>query len=385
MGNSRKATKKMDKQKKKKIYLGIFIAQILAEIFAVAEVISINMVPMKYTIVGILILVFYTLIVGLLLFYKRLKWQKVVAIVMAVIMIIGCLAGGIFIIRTMKALNGMAGNGVSKDVDVVDEPFTVYLSGSDTRNDELGEAGRSDVNILMVINPKTKQILLLNTPRDYYVYNPAQGMNDKLTHCGNDGIENSMAALKELYGIDIDYYGQINFSGFEKLIDELGGIDIEIPESFTSWNDDSYTFSAGMQHLNGYEALLFARERYAFSGGDNTRGSNQMQVIEAVIDKVTHDSTDVLFNYGGVMDSLEGMFKTSLLNGDIAKLVKMQLGDMSEWNIQSFAVVGTGASRSTSGGNAYVMIPDDDSVNQAKAMINTVVSGGVLEDTEAAE
>ena len=387
MSNEKKVTKKMSKKSKMKIYRILFILQVISEVLATVVVMASKMVPTKYLIVAVLILLFYTMIVGMLLFYKRLKWQKIIAVVMSVVMTIAMFAISLFLIKTLSALNGMIDGEVSSDVSVVDEPFTVYLSGSDTRDATLSEDSRSDVNILMIVNPKTKRILLLNTPRDYYLNNPALGRMDKLTHCGNDGIDNSMAALSELYDVDIDFYGQINFSGFETLIDELGGIDIDSPVAFKASNYPYTQFSQGVQHVNGADALAFARERYSFAGGDNTRGTNQMQVITAVINEVTHDGVGLLMNYGGIMDSLEGMFKTSLQNGDISSIVKMQLNDMAEWDIESYAVTGTGANRSTSGGNAYVMIPDESTVEEAKAKIASVVNGepAVVEEVPVEE
>ena len=131
-------------------------------------------------------------------------------------------------------------------VNVTEEPFVLYLSGSDTRSKML-TTSRSDVNILMVVNPKSKQILMVNTPRDYYVANPAgRGALDKLTHCGIYGIGCSVGALSNLYSVPINYYAQINFTGFETLIDAIGGVTVESETAFTS-HTAKYSFSAGEQ------------------------------------------------------------------------------------------------------------------------------------------
>ena len=267
--------------------------------------------------------------------------------------------------------------------DITDETFVVYISGSDTRDKKLSTS-RSDVNILAVVNPETKQILLINTPRDYYIPNPASGTGalDKLTHCGIYGIECSMQALGDLYGVEVDYYAQINFTGFETLIDEIGGI--------TVWSDVSFNtvdgghFDAGELHLNGAEALAFARERKNLPGGDNARGQNQMKVIKAVIDKMTSGTT-ILSNYGGIMESLEGMFATSLASEDISKLVKMQLKDMSQWNISSYAVTGTNGSEITysmPGTKLYVMHPDQTVVSYGAQLVDRVIAGEILTDED---
>jgi len=256
-------------------------------------------------------------------------------------------------------------------------PFVMYISGSDTRNATLSRS-RSDVNILVAVNPQTRQVLLVNTPRDYYVPNPAgNGVLDKLTHCGIFGIDCSMKALSGLYDTPVDYYAQINFTGFKTLIDAIGGITVYSDLAFTS---DNYTFQIGLNEMDGEKALVFARTRYGLPGGDNARGKNQMKVISAVIDKMT--STGALIsNYSEIMSSLQGMFQTNFQSEQISKLVKMQLSDMSGWNIQSFAVTGTGSSQITfsmPGQYLYVMIPNEDTVDHATELINRVLSGDVL-------
>lgn len=263
------------------------------------------------------------------------------------------------------------------DKDITETPFIVYISGSDTRSKVL-TVSRSDVNILMVVNPVSKQVLLLNTPRDYYVPNPAgDGALDKLTHCGLYGVDCSMEALEGLYGIQIQHHGQINFTGFETLIDAIGGVTVYADQSFTA--RETY-IQKGENFLNGRQALDFARERYHVSGGDNGRGKNQMKLITAVIKKMTSGTT-IISKYSSIMDSLEGTFTTSLEMSDISKLVKMQLSDMASWDIQSFAVFGTGGSETTyssPGSHAYVMHPDKDVVKYASELIQKVLDGDKL-------
>lgn len=261
--------------------------------------------------------------------------------------------------------------------NITNTPFCVYISGSDTRSGIL-DVSRSDVNILVVVNPQTKQILLLNTPRDYYVKNPAgNGALDKLTHCGLYGVECSMGALEELYGTKIDYYGQINFTGFKTLVDAVGGITVYSDEAFKA--NKTY-ISVGENTLDGSQALDFARERYHVSGGDRGRGNNQMKVIKAVIEKMTTGTT-VISNYSSILASLEGMFSTSVTMDEIGMLVKMQLTDMSAWNIQTFAVSGEGGSMKTysmPGTRAYVMFEDEDMTAYASKLIEKVYAGEIL-------
>jgi len=267
------------------------------------------------------------------------------------------------------------------ELDITDKPFVVYLSGSDTRSNKL-LVSRSDVNILVVVNPVTKQILMINTPRDYYVPNPAgNGKMDKLTHCGLYGTECSMEALSDLYDLQVDYYAQINFTGFETLVDAVGGVTVYSDQAF---NVKETYFQKGENHLNGEQALTFARDRYHVNGGDNGRGKNQMKVIKAVIEKMT-TSTAVISNYSGILQSLSGMFKTSVAMDDVSKLVKMQLDDMASWNIQTYAVTGTGGSEKTysmPGSYAYVMHKNEASVNHASDLAQRVIAGETLTEAD---
>ncbi len=264
-----------------------------------------------------------------------------------------------------------------EDEDEEIAPFVLYISGSDTRSAVLTRS-RSDVNILAVVNPKNKQILLINTPRDYFVPNPAgKGGLDKLTHCGIYGINCSVNALSDLFDTPIDYYAQINFTGFRTLIDAIGGITIYSDIAFTS---QQYSYVVGLNEMDGAKALNYARTRYGLPGGDNTRGKNQMKVINAVIDKMT-STTALITNYSEIMASLQGMFQTNLTPELISNLVKMQLSDMSAWNVQSFAVTGKGSSQITysmPGQYVYVMIPNEATVAYASVLIDRVLAGEVL-------
>lgn len=266
--------------------------------------------------------------------------------------------------------------------DSEDAPFVVYISGSDTRSKKL-KVSRSDVNILAVVNPKTEQILLINTPRDYYIGNPAgNGALDKLTHCGIYGIECSVQALSDLYEEEIPYYGQINFTGFETLIDAIGGVDVYSEVAFTT-PYGKHRIQQGMNHLNGSQALGFARDRYSLKSGDNARGQNQMKVIKAVINQIS--AGNIITNYSEIMDSLQGMFMTNISSEKISSLVKLQLSEMINWDVKSYAVTGRGGSERTysiPGANAYVMHPNYETVDLAIELIDKVMAGEVLTDED---
>ena len=266
--------------------------------------------------------------------------------------------------------------GDEEEQEKNDRVFSMYISGIDTYG-KVSAKSRSDVNIIATVNLDTHQVLLVSTPRDFYVpLSIANGALDKLTHAGIYGVEVSMDTLEMLYGTDIDYYFRVNFSGFERIVDALGGITVYSDYSFTTVGGDA-SFSKGENHLNGYQALAFARERYAFSSGDRQRGNNQMAVIKAVIEKAM--SPAILTGYTGLMESIAGNFETSMPYDMIAEIVRDQLENGGSWNIVSTSVTGGDSSGYTySAGNAYVMIPDQASVDAAIAMIDQVKNGEIL-------
>ena len=257
-----------------------------------------------------------------------------------------------------------------------DRVFTMYISGIDNRGGLIAKS-RSDVNILATVNVDTRQVLLVSTPRDYYVPLPiSNGQCDKLTHAGIYGVDVSIGTLEMLYGIDIDYYFRVNFSGFEKIIDALGGVTVNSDYDFSA---GGYYFQKGENHVNGSQALAFARERKSFKEGDRQRGRNQMAVIKAVINKAM--SPAILSGYADIMESVAGSFETSMPYDLIAELVRDMLEKGGSWNIVSYSVNGSGDSRRpySMSTNAYVMIPDQETVDTAIEKINQVMNGETVE------
>lgn len=265
--------------------------------------------------------------------------------------------------------------------DITETPFLLYISGNDARLQLLADGG-SDVNILVAVNPKDKQILMVNTPRDYYVENPASGngSRDKLSHCGLKGINNSVQAITKLYGHSINYYAKINFTGFRTLVDAIGGVTVYVDTPFTA---GGYQYPQGENYMDGGKALIYARTRKAFASGDNQRGKNQMKLIAAMIDKL--GSGTILTNYGAILESLEGMFTTSMPAEHIGKLVQMQLSEMPSWDIKSFAVTGDNGNDkcwAVGNGYGYVMYPHENMVNHASSLIGRVLNGEVITDED---
>ena len=273
----------------------------------------------------------------------------------------------------------------STDVQVKDESFSVYISGIDVFG-AIETNSRSDVNIIAVVNPTSHQILLVTTPRDYYVEIPgvSGGEKDKLTHAGIYGVDTSMATLEQLYDTDLDFYARVNFTSLIEIVDALGGVDVESEYAFTTSYESGMVMnvSEGTNHFNGKEALAFSRERLNVPGGDNQRGKDQQAVITAMIKKMV--SPAILTGANGILNSVSGNVETNMSESQIQELIKTQLSEGASWNITSMAAEGTGDNQycySYSGAPLYVMQPDQASVDAIKAAIDQVENGETLKGT----
>ena len=254
---------------------------------------------------------------------------------------------------------------------LTNEPFIVYISGSDTRGD-ITSTGRSDVNMVAVVNPKDNKILLVSIPRDYYVQlHNTYGVKDKLTHAGIYGIDMSKNTIEDLLNINVNYYLKVGFKTIIKSVDVIGGIDINSDKSFTAYTNKNCSFTEGVNHVNGDCALAFSRERYAYVTGDRHRGQNQQQVIEAIINKMSNPK--VLIKYNEILKSIDGSFETDMSYDEITNLIKKELITLSKWKVESISLDGTGASMPTysmGSQKLYVMIPDENTIVKAKEKIN---------------
>lgn len=261
--------------------------------------------------------------------------------------------------------------------------YTIFISGIDSRSGLVAKS-RSDSNIVATVNTDTHQVLLVSTPRDYFVpLSISGGQKDKLTHAGIYGINVCMDTLGMLYNEDINYYFRINFAGFEQLIDALGGITVYSDYEFDSKNEVGYHFNQGENQMNGEQALIFSRERYSFQEGDRQRGKNQMAVIKGVINKAL--SPELLKNYSSVLSSIQGCFETNISYEEIAGILQKQLNNGGDWNIVSYSVNGTGDTQKpySMSQKAYVMIPDESTVQKAEEMMKKVRDGETVSQEEA--
>ena len=365
----------------------LLIVQAILSVAAFIQLCRTQMLPTLYLVIIAALLVLFWLLVKRCQEYKAPGTvSRVFSVFLCAMLAVGC----VWAQQGLAALDNVTSGLISgaEANKITKEPFVLYLSGVDNRG-ELTEKARSDVNILAVVNPTTKRVALINTPRDYYVDLAGTDSKDKLTHAGLYGVETSMATLGNLYGIQVDHYIRIDFSGFISIIDAVGGVDVYSDQTFTSVGSPGYydptTFAEGWNHLDGKSALAFARERHAFASGDIQRGINQMKVIDAMANKLK--SPTVLMSFSKLMDAVSNCFVTSLSQEQISALVRMQLGDLANWDIESCSVTGSSGKSSqcysAKGQSLYVMKPDESSVNKAKELIASVLGGeGTVSDTQ---
>lgn len=271
-------------------------------------------------------------------------------------------------------------DNTSKDVDVVSEVFNIYISGIDTYG-TVSSVSRSDVNIVVTVNPNTRQVLLTSIPRDYYVQlHDTTGYKDKLTHAGIYGTDCSIKTIEDLLGIDINYYFKVNFTSLIDIVDALGGVNVYADQSFSTWN--GYHFTKGYNKVDGNAALAFVRERKTFANGDRQRGINQQALISAMINKCI--SKEILTKYTSLLNSVKGSIITNMPTKTMLSLVKMQLKNNTSWTISTNSLDGYNASKYTysySYQQLYVMEPKEESVEKGKELINKVLNGEVLESS----
>lgn len=261
----------------------------------------------------------------------------------------------------------------STRVSVTNTPFIIYISGIDTYG-SITTVSRSDVNMIVTVNPNTKKILLTSIPRDYYVTLANMKKKDKLTHSGIDGPENTVKTMAQFLGTDINYYARVNFTSLVTMVDALGGITVNVDRDFSA---GGYTYKLGLQQMNGKEALAYSRERYSFADGDNVRVKHQQDVLMAMLNKMM--SSAVITNYTSVLTAVSGCFETNMASSDITDLIKMQINDNASWTFKQKQFIGTGVMQT---GGAYMpdsklyyMIPNDDSVKENLQAIKDVLNG----------
>lgn len=334
-----------------------------------------NFVSNKYKLLFGFVLLILVLLVGILLTRRRL-FLKISGLIL--LLLIG---SGIFyaldvlrhsehLVSSISAVNPSEAVKINPDMT-----FSVYISGIDTYGD-IKTTSRSDVNVVATLNLTKRKMLLVTVPRDAYVPIALGGQNqkDKLTHAGIYGIESSVKTLENLLATDIPVYVKVNFSSFIDMIDVLGGVVLNNPQSFVS--QDGKKYPSGDIKLDGARALSFSRERKSI-GGDIERGKNQQRVIEAVFRKLVRPGS--IANYRSIFAVLGKSIQTNLSVESINKIIAQQV-DGGDWLIESISLTGrgqTGGLKSFAMPNhqLYMYVLDDNSVIQAQNLIKKIKNG----------
>lgn len=272
----------------------------------------------------------------------------------------------------------------ASDVNVTKKPFVCYISGVDSRGG-VNENSRSDVNLIVTVNPNNGQILMTSIPRDYYVPLANCGKEDKLTHSSlYGGTDNTIKTVEDFMDIDIDFYARVDFQSVIGLVDALGGIDVYSDKEFIPYTDHGIKIPEGNVHMNGRMALAFARERYTYKSGDQHRTENQQAVLQAIIKKAV--SPKILTNYSEILDSIKDTFTTNMPSSSVRALVNKQLDDNIKWDFQKSYLKGEG--KMMTGGYSmprttlYYCIPDEDSITQNSKYINDMCDGKKIDTTK---
>ena len=206
----------------------------------------------------------------------------------------------------------------------LDEPFTILLMGIDSTDEvlEKNAIANGDTLILITFNPKTLNATMLSIPRDSYV--PIACWSDKaenkITHAAGYGTDCMMNTIEEYFGINIDYYAKINFKGLVKLVDAVGGVDVNVDANQTLCTDDSsrggeVCINPGPQTLNGEQALVYARNRKQLANGDFGRGQHQQEIVMALLDKMK--GITKVSSFMDILDTVSNSLDTNLTTKQI--------------------------------------------------------------------
>lgn len=276
--------------------------------------------------------------------------------------------------------------------DITSKPFNILISGNDSFG-SLDENSRSDVDMLVTINPVTSTILLTSIPRDSYVkevcndYACNYGVYDKLTHTGIYGVDTTKDTIENLLDIDINYVYRVNFTSMIDIVDALGGVDVTVPEGMAVskfyTNSNLEGVHEGENHLDGKRALAYSRERKAYLDGDLQRARNQQQVLQAMFKKAT--SPEIIKNYTSLLKALIGAFDTNMTTKEITSFIKYQIQAKPSWKFEQFVLKGDNDLKMSAelGSEVSVVILYDSYINIAHDKIQAVLDGQSSDTVEA--
>ncbi|MGH2661479.1 MAG: LCP family protein [Actinomycetota bacterium] len=309
---------------------------------------------------------------------RRALW-----VVVLFVALVGWVAGGALLSEPPSA--GAQSPGVSFG-HIVDgqsvptggnQPFYIVAIGSDARPGvcEPVEACLADSIHLIGVNPKEESASILGFPRDSYVNIPGFGtqkINNALAHGGPELVAQTVA---ELVGVEIDYYLLTSFEGLRHMVEDLGGIEVEIPYAMSD-SASGATFEAGPATLDGRQALAFARNRKSTPNGDFSRSENQGLLIMAALEQLRQDvRRDPLRLLTWIVIGLQNI-QTDLTLAEVFDLMLTALAVDPKDVVNEVTPGGIG-----SAGAASIVTLG----GEADAMFADIADDGVLEASEAEE
>lgn len=313
---------------------------------------------------------------------KGMKKEKTILVIVSLLMVAGSMIGLSLLIghiqgKTRVSETVIKQEGKTENGDqggITDHPFQVLVCGGHTVYTSEGrrKVTGMDTILLVSVDPKEKKMLVTSVPRDTYI----KKMKEKLYHSlYNKGVKSLQNWTEDLLDTKIDYYVQLNFTGFSTLIDAIGGVDVKVSKGFeTDWGTSVRT---GENHFNGKEALAFARERHHLNNGEYGRNDNNAKLMKAILNKLTAGSITQMD-----ADSLYQLWKknvkTNIGSGEMLSLIRLQLTERPDWEIRTATLKGEGMmaeiasiTDSSNGRNEmYVTDPDPDSLKKIQAKID---------------
>ncbi len=262
----------------------------------------------------------------------------------------------IILTQEKKMKKASTSNRSSSKGKSVTEPFTILLMGVDSAEEGLSKntVANGDSLILVTFNPNTLNATMLSIPRDSYVPIACWSgtPENKITHAAAYGTDCMMDTIENYFDVTIDYYAKINFKGLVSLVDTLGGITVDVPQDLCTDNSNregQVCINAGVQTLNGEQALVLARNRKQLAAGDLDRGLNQQLVIQGILNKVKDMKSinQVMDVLNTITNNLDTNFTEQQILSfyDIAKDIMsnaLQKDDADLINIEQLYLDGTG-------------------------------------------
>lgn len=292
---------------------------------------------------------------------KKMGRGKKIALGVVIAILVVAVGGGSAFAMWKNSINDQLTKGNKSDEEILaindalktekdmtfTEPFYMILIGTDEAEDSDEDMHRSDTNIVVRIDPNKNQATMVSIPRDTKIDIDGYGTNKFNAAYAYGGAAGTIREANQLLGIEISHYAEVNFGKLKELVDAVGGVDVEVTERIDDPDADGTSahpewprviIEEGEQHLDGNQALVFARSR-AYADGDFTRTANQRALIMAIVNKVLDlNATDLL----GVVQAASSCVTTDLAVGDIAALAE-QFQDEGDLTIYSAMIPSTTA------------------------------------------